>query len=266
VPASDLRWTYKCQVTMITEAGRKEIKRRKNEGAALTEVIDLTNVAADKSVTIALVMQRCATISFADAIGFAHCCHKQQRLVAGAAVLRVQAHLLEQRKAIHAEMVAGSKFGTFSARFQLAKAAARANQRLHASVEAWTPPRKKEMDNGLSLRASTVGAQAQDIIEQLGIAKFFSEKRATKRYNAAAAKAAKEQGEDEDEVEAEYDAMEVCEAATPPPDEDEAAAMAIEAADSGDDAEAAADAAMEEAVERADEKEAAAEVIQLTMS
>jgi 3-oxoacyl-(acyl-carrier-protein) synthase/malonyl CoA-acyl carrier protein transacylase/thioesterase domain-containing protein len=120
-------------------------------------------------------------------------CHKQQRLHAGATVLRVQDFILQQRKRIDAEMQADAKanggLGTWQARFATAKAKVDQQETLHPANKEWQPAIKAHFAKGLTTKSASTAAQTKDLMVQLKIDGFFSEARKKKNYNVAARRA-----------------------------------------------------------------------------
>jgi hypothetical protein len=199
-------WAATSQVTAITEAGRQEIARRKAAGEKLSRKIDLETVGEDDSslsVSLKLEFSTLSTARFAECIGFAYCCQKQQRLEVAAAIQRTHQFVLRQRLAVQAEVKKTVAAGrTVAARFVAAKATIAQSGRLHPSTISWKADSQTQVDSACSMKAVTTDVRCKALLKLYGATNFFSEKRKKKKYDA---EKALEEGDEEEDEDAEED-------------------------------------------------------------
>ena len=191
IDADGLVWEAWHQLSRVGAAGNAAAVAAVKRGAKLNTMVDVTAVGPDTSVKLVLKLLHRGAVAFSDRIGFAHCCHKQQRLEAGANVLRAQLFLLSQRQLIQTALDRPDAHHAeaFPVRFQRAVAEVQVTTTLHPSVLEWKPRSDKDMRRTTELlgftRAGFGGMGAFVLLNELACSRFFSAKRTNAPYSAA---------------------------------------------------------------------------------
>lgn len=205
IAGAHMRWEARTGTSNMTEAAKASRRSKKKKGLAVTERVNLASVKADTPVQLKLVFQKDAFLTFADKIGFAHCCHKQARLDATVLVLRTQELVAFQREALKTffdEVVSkDGTVGNFATKLAIAKERLAQQQgALHPEVLAWRP-RDRQSGWRVAKQPRGGGLTVKALLEDYcgDFETLFGETPVKARYSAAARKEELEE-RDGDEV------------------------------------------------------------------
>jgi hypothetical protein len=179
------------QVTEVTEEGRAEVARRKEEGEPLS-VSALKFLDPAASYSLLWHVRWGDTLAFSERIGFRYCCHKQMRLTAAVTYYRQHA-VLERQKAFLQEHVRAYEAGRGGRHvtpdelptvLAAAKRALSEQECIHPVIRDYQPDRnrRKALFTGVYRQ---FGPSITDILRSADALKFFSPPRKGKKYDAA---------------------------------------------------------------------------------
>ena len=169
-------------------AGRAKVAALKREGKRLSKIIkDGDELKPEASYNIIMELGCAATASFANAVGYRYCCHKQQRVAAAAQYVGGKTFIVEQRNRLRASITADREDApSFKEAARRAVAKLQLTESVHVVNQRWAH-KTTAGEYILNTRDDVVSNfTLVEVMAESDTRRFFSKRRAGTKYVASA--------------------------------------------------------------------------------
>ena len=165
----------------LTAAGAAKLKELKAQGAVVQPRRTVETLSPSEHYMLGFDFGNSVVLPFARWVGFRYCCHKQQRLTAAVAFFRANERCMQQKQLLSARILHLRRSMSIAAAARQAKSELAQLEQLLPDIAA----RKPRQDDQLHSTKTRGGTPLLEQLQSMDSRRFFSERKAKCRYNAA---------------------------------------------------------------------------------